>query len=139
MTTNAIATQGTLVKRGDGGGPEVFTTIGEVVSFDGPGGKATIIDATHLQSTAKEKLAGLPDEGEISMTLNFVPSDAQQTGLRNDRAARTKRNFKIVFTDAGAETASFSAYVLEYKLSVKPDSKVELAVTLEITGPISWS
>lgn len=139
MTTNAIPTQGTLVKRGDGGGPEVFITIGEVTGFDGPGGKASIIDATHLQSTFKEKLMGLPDEGEISLTLNYVPSDAQQIGLRNDRAARTKRNFKIVFTDAGSETASFSAFVLEYKLSAKPDSKVDLAVTLEVTGPISWS
>jgi hypothetical protein len=140
MTTNAIPTQGTLFKRGDGGSPEVFTTIGEVTGFDGlAGGKASVIDATHLQSAFKEKLMGLPDEGQVSLTLNFVPSDAQQIAMRADRAARTKRNFRVVFTDSGNETANFSGFVLTFPISAKPDSKVDLGVTIEITGPISWS
>ncbi len=139
MTTNAIYTQGTVVKRGNGGSPEVFTAIGEVVDFQGPGGKASIIDATHLGSTAREKLAGLPDEGQFSMTLNFVPGDTQQQALRADRASRVLRNFQVIFTDVGAETASFSAYVLGYSVSGKVDDKVVLKVDLEISGPVTWS
>src|SRR5579871_5136727 len=112
MSTGAIPTQGVAIKRGDGGAPETFTKIGEVVDFDGPGGKANIIDATSLDSVAKEKLAGLPDEGQVTLTINFVPSDTMQQGLRNDRAARTLRNFQIVMTDTGHLTASFAAFVL---------------------------
>lgn len=136
--SNAIRTQGTIVKRGDGGAPETFTAVGEVVDFTGPGGKASIIDVTHLGSTAKEKLPGLPDEGQFSMTLNLVPGDTQQQNLRADRAAQTKRNFQVVLSD-GSTTLSFAAYVLGYAESGKVDDKVVLKIDLEITGAVIWS
>lgn len=138
MTTNAIATQGTLLKRGDGGGPEVFTAIGEVADISGPGGTANIIDATHLASTFREKVMGLPDEGQITFTLNYVPGDAQQQGLKTDRANRTLRNFQLVLTDAGNETGSFAAYVIGFNLNIQAEDIVRASVTLEITGAVTW-
>jgi predicted secreted protein len=137
--SGAIQTQGTVIKRGNGGSPEVFTAIDEVVDFDGPGGKGNLIDVTHLGSVAKEKLVGLMDEGNFSMTLNYVPSSSTQQLLRADRTARVIRNFQVVFTDAGHETGSFSAYVTNYVLSGKPDDKVVLKLDLEITGAVTWS
>ena len=44
--------------------------IGEITDFSGPGGQAAVIDVTNLNSTAKEKLVGLRDEGQLSLSLN---------------------------------------------------------------------
>ena len=52
------------------------------------------------------------------------------------RTAQTLVTMKITFVDAS--TATFSAYVMEFKISGKADSKVEVAVTLEITGAVAW-
>ena len=137
--SNALNSQGVKFQRGNGGSPEVFSDVGEVVSFDGPGGGASIIDVTHLQSLAREKRLGLADEGQFTLGLNMVPSDTQQTGLRNDRLNRLQRNFKLLLTDAGPTTASFAAFVLNYKVSGKVDDKIALEITLEITGAVTWA
>jgi len=137
MTTNAFNTQGTLIKRGDGASAEVFTTIGEIKTFNGPSGQAAVLDATHLESTAREKLMGLPDEGQVTFTMNFIPSNAQQVALYNDRKNRTKRNFKIVFSDIGAAEMAFSAFVLGFNVVGGVDQLAEASLILEITGPIT--
>ncbi len=135
----AIESQGVQLQRGDGGSPETFTTIAEVTDFDGPSGNASVIDVTHLQSTAKEKIMGLMDEGQITFSGNLVPGDAAQQGLRDDRTNRTLRNFKLILTDAASTTLSFSAYVLNFSISGSVDDKVAFSCTLEISGPVTWA
>ena len=140
MTTSAIKTQGTLVKRGDGGSPEVFTTIGEVRSFGGLGGGASAeIDVTHFGSTAKEWLTGLKDEGEITIDCNFLPDDTQQQGLWSDRTNATLRNFTITLTDSPATVFSFAAYVKSFEITGQYDDAVRATATLRISGPVTWS
>lgn len=139
MTSQALHSQTVALKRGNGATPEVFTLIGEITDITGPGGAASEIDVTHLQSTAKEIVLGLPDEGEVQLKLNMVPSDAQQTGLRNDRAAGTLRNFKLVLSDVGLTTASFAAYVKTYSVAAGVDKKIELSLTLRVSGLVTWA
>ncbi len=134
--SNAINAQGVALKRGNGATPETFTIIGEITRFDGPGGSASVIDVTTLQSTAKEKRMGLIDEGQYTFTVNLDPTDVQQAGLRADRAARTLRNFQLVLTDASNTTLTFSAFVTEFKISGAVDQVITAAVTLEISGPV---
>ena len=137
--SDAIVSEGVLIQRGNGATPEVFTTIGEITDFDGPGGSASVIDTTSLESIAKEKLIGLPDEGQFSFNVNWLAADPGQTGLRADRQNRTKRNIKVIFTDAGNTEASFAAYVLSFSVSGAVDDKVSGAISLEITGLVDWS
>lgn len=137
MSSSALESQGMLIKRGDGASPEVFTTIPEIKSFNGPGGAASIIDVTDLSSTAKEKRMGLRDEGQLSLTLNYLPDNTVHDGLRTDRANRTLRHFQMVFTDTSPKTTwSFSAYVTGLAISGGVDGVVEANVTLEISGSI---
>ncbi len=136
MATNALETQGMVIKIGDGGGTEVFTAIPEIVSFSGPGGSANVIDATNLSSTAKEKRMGLADEGQLQFTIRYVPANAQHAQLRTDRAARTLRNFKLEFTDSPVTVWDFSAYVTSFTVSGGVDALVEAQVSLEISGSI---
>lgn len=137
--SEAIASEGILIQRGNGASPEVFTTIGEITDFDGPGGSASVIDATHLGSLAKEKLIGLPDEGQFSFNVNFIGGDPGQVGLRNDRQNRTLRNTKVIFPDSSTTTATFAAFVLSFSTSGAVDDKVSGAISLEITGLVDWS
>jgi len=145
MPYEVTPSQGTVFAVGAGNAATVaassdtFTSIVGVVSFDGPGGEATVIDTTHMGSTAKEKLMGLMDEGQLSLTTNYSSGDAGQAALRSARASRTLKNIKITFADSGAETADFKAYVLGMPLSGGVDDKVGAVFSLEITGAITWT
>ena len=136
---SAIESQGTTLAISVGASPSSFTTIGNVVGFKGPGGSASVIDVTNLSSVAKEKLMGLPDEGQFTVDLNFDPDNATHQSLRTARANRTPCEFKITFTDAAsATTAVFTGYVLGMEISAQVDSAVKASVTIEITGAVTW-
>ena len=138
MSSNAIEAQGTLLKVGDTASPVAYTTIAEIKTFTGPGGSATVIDVTDLSSTSKEKRMGLPDEGQLSFTINYVPNDTQHALLRTLRANRTLRSFRIEFNDGSpASTWTFNAYVLGFAVSGAVDAVIEANVTLEISGSIT--
>lgn len=139
MASQAIEAQGIVIARGDGATPEVFTTIPGVKSFSGPGGSASVIDVTDLQSTGKEKRMGLQDEGQITLDINYTPDNAVHQALRSDRAARTLRNFKLTFTDDGNTVWDFAAFVTGFTVQGGVDAVVGASVTLEISGSITES
>jgi len=121
----------------DTGSPATRALIGEVVDFTGPGGQAAIIDVTHLKSTAKEKLVGLPDEGQISLNLNLDPSDTGQREAWEARAAQELRTFELELTDVAATVLVFTGFVLEFSLSAGVDDKISASITIEITGSVT--
>ena len=133
MASNAIETQGVVFKWNT-------NTVGEIVSFTGPGGSASIIDITHLGSTRREKMMGIPDEGQFSFDVNLVPADTGQVALRADRASRTKRECILELTDDSVDptTLTFDAYCLNFSIQGAVDDKVQASVTLEITGEVTW-
>jgi len=118
--------------------PLDWIEIGEVVSHDGPGGSAAVYETTHLRSTAKEKKVGLPDEGQLTLAINWcLKTDLGQQEASEARKARTEKNFKLTFSDDS--TASFSGYVLGMSASGAVDDKVSGSITIEITGAVTWS
>jgi len=135
MSSNAIEAQGVVLAVSIS---SVMTTIPEIKSFQGPGGAAAVIDVTDLGSSAKEKRMGLPDEGQLTANINYIPDDTVHAYLVAQRKARTLESFKITFTDAApAITWTFSAYITGFSTSVAVDGVVEASVTLEISGSIT--
>ena len=131
----ALVSEGTILRRGDGETVEEFTAIGEVVSMSGlGGGSPTVIDVSHLGSSFREKLLGLRDEGQVSMTLQWTGGDAQHQELWTDRANGVLRNFQAVYPDGVVDT--FSAYVMTFESSVETDAAITVQVGLEITGAV---
>src|SRR5262245_14813021 len=122
MASNAIASQGTRLQRGNGASPEVFTDVADVVGISGLGsGAAKEFEVTNYQSTAVEVRLGLPDEGEVKIDLNYVPADTQHEGLLADRdslatATPILRNFKVILPNS-AKTFSFSAFVKQFEIN----------------------
>lgn len=138
MSSNAIESQGMKIQRGTGAGPYTYTDIPEIKSFSGPGGSASVIDVTDLNSAGKEKRMGLADEGQLQLTINYIPDNAVHMSLRADRAARARVPFKMVFTDtAPATNWTFFAFVTGFSVSGGVDGVIEAQVTLEITGAIT--
>lgn len=135
MSENAIQAQGTLLKLG-AGSPPSYTTIAEINSFSGPGGSVSVIDVTDLSSSAKEKLAGLNDNGQLSFECNLIPSNAQHAALREAKENGTVISVKLVFTDTGATEWTFNAIVTGFSVSGAVDGVVKASVTLEISGEI---
>jgi len=137
--TNAIAAYGTLLKTGDGGSPETFTTIAEVTNIGGPSLKLDAIEATSHDSTEgwREFIGGLLDGGEVTFDVNFIPTNATHdasTGLVADMVARTHRNFELVFPDTSETTWSFTALVTNFQSNEPVDNKLSASVTLKVSG-----
>lgn len=113
--------------------------IGEIQSFDGPGGAANIIDVSSLDSTAKEKRVGLQDEGQFKISGNLVWSDPGQISLRELRRLARVGLFEVVYTDPAATTASFDGLVQEWTTSGGVDDVLHYSSTIEITGPVVYT
>lgn len=113
--------------------------IGEVVDFSGPGGGAAVIDITHLESTAKEKMIGLRDEGQFSMTLNYNATDTGQIALIADRASRTKRKGLLKMNDTATSCAVFKGYCLQFNIMGAQDNKITANAAIEITGGVTYT
>ena len=139
MSSSALESQGMEFKISMGGSPVTYSTITEIKTFSGPGGSASVIDVTDLQSLAKEKRMGLADEGQLSFTINYIPTDVTHAALRQARADRTETDFQILFTDTPSTQWDFSAFVTGFAVSGAVDGVVEANVTLEITGAITES
>ena len=132
----SIESQGTTVHYSSETSPTTWVKITNVVDINGPGGQASVLDQSNLDSTAREKKMGLPDEGQLTFTLNYDPDDASHQAMISRRAARTRTEFKVTYTDATPTVKVFQGYVLGFVISVGVDQLVKAAVTVEIDGPL---
>jgi hypothetical protein len=134
MSSTAITAQGITISRF---GTTTFEVIPNVVSFQGPGGQAAVIDVTNLASASKEKRVGLRDEGQLTLTMHYNPDDLIHQGLRSDRANRVRRQFKLTFTDTTPAIWTFYGYVTTFSVQGGVDAVVQASVTIEIDGEIT--
>ena len=137
--TNALAGYGVLLKIGDGGGSETFTTIAEVRDIEGPELELEAKEVTSHDSPGgwREYIGTLLTGGEVSFDLNFIPTNATHSysaGLIKDLVNRTKRNFKLVFPDGGSTTWTFAALVKGFKPSAAVEDELAAEATLQVTG-----
>lgn len=131
---------GTLLKIGDGGGSEVFTTIAGVTSMSGPGITQEALDGTAHDSTDgyRERVGGLLDVGSLTLEIAYDPvedtHDDGGTGLLATLTGGTVRNFQLVFSDAGTTTWSFAGIVTQFSPSAPVDGLLTASITIEGSG-----
>ena len=135
--TNAIPAFGTLLKRGDGATPEVFTAIAEVGDIAGPSLKSQMEDATNHGSTGgyTESMPTVKSMGQLKFPISFIPSNATHSavaGMIYDWVNKTKRNYQMVFPDGTVWT--LPVYVAEFSLKAPVKTLLVADVALEITG-----
>lgn len=136
MTTNAIKAQGFKLEVETGASsPIVWTEVKEVKTFNLQQAEAADIDVTHLQSTAKEYLVGLQDNGTFGGDMNFVAADPGQVFLRAAMVSQGLQSFKATFSNS--VVATFSAFVKSMPISGGVDQAVTGTFSLKITGAVT--
>jgi hypothetical protein len=95
----AIVANGSTFLRGDSGSPEVYTAVAEVSDIVPGAGTAPDIDVSHLLSTAREKRGGLPDFGEMSVTMNLLPGNTTQEAMEDEAGLNIVRHYRIMHPD----------------------------------------
>lgn len=113
--------------------------VGQVTGFNGPSGSAGVIDITNLQSTAKEKLIGLRDEGNITLDVLYAPGSTNtgQGNLQVDRATRTRRAWVIDLNDASSSRMHGKGYCSGFSITGAVDDAVKASITIEIDGAVT--
>ena len=136
---DGVTLDGTGYSAWSSGGSGVSVTYTQVKDIQGlsniGGGSATDIETTNMDSTAKEYLTGLKDNGEMSVDYNWVGADAGQilceTGLRNS----TTLNWKLTLSDT--KVLNFDGAVKSKSLNAGTDGALQGSMTVRITGEIT--
>lgn len=139
MSTNALGTQGMIVQVNDADSPSGWQTINDVTDISGPDGSKAEIDATALNDSAKAFLAGLPDNGSVALTLNYIPADTIHAQLRSDfnSATEVARYYRLNFTDSPITTWTWYGYISSFSVSGTVDDKVTASVSIRVKGTIT--
>jgi len=139
------AAKGTLLKIGDGGATEAFTTIYQVRDISGGGESIDTEDTTHQASVKEEIVATVIRGNELTFQVNDNPRNATHStaGLRGDLRAGTDRHFKIArpaSTSTGWDILGFTALVRNLSPSYALGSALFADVTLKPhTDLETWS
>lgn len=118
--------------------------VGAVVSFSGPSGSANVIDVTSFDSTAKEKMIGIRDEGQVTMECLLSSSATDiHSKVRDDRATRRKGVWQIKMTDGSTidgypTMVDYDAYVTGFSIQGGVDNVVRASITQELTSACKW-
>lgn len=131
---------GTLVKIGDGGSPESFTTVAEVRTISGPTLEREQIDVTNMDSTDswREFINGLKVGGEITLGLNYLPTNATHNAsaglLSKLDSATSSTNFQLVMSDSSTTTWTLPCNVSRFAPNFDPAAQIDASVTLKVAG-----
>lgn len=133
VKSKAVSAKGTVLAIGDGATPtEAFTVIADVTSIKQSGHQFDEVDVTHMQSDAKEVQAGLEDNGEYALELNFT-NDTSQTAYKG--AAGTVKNFQLQFpTLTTPKKLAFAALVQPINISADPKSVLKASAKIRVSG-----
>jgi len=134
MASNAFSGVGSLFRRWSG---SEWDNIAEVNNISGPGMTRETIDVSSLNSTGgyREFITGFRDAGTISMSVNLT-RDTLDT-FKADFESDTAENYEIVLPDDEVTTLEFEGLVTEMPLTIPPDDKVTIDVTIKITGQVT--
>lgn len=136
---DTFETINTRLLRGDGGGSEVFTDVPGLRSMGTVGASRSLIDVTHLQSSAREYRLALKDGQEMTFEALYDPTNAQHQGLKSDLDNGVRRNFQMELNDDASPNTmvSFTALVTNWTFSVELDNVYVLNFTLKPTGDLT--
>lgn len=141
VTANTFAlldedTTGMAYTSGGTATPQTYTKINGIVSFDGFDGTADELDTTDLDSTAKEFISGIKDEGKFGFEAKTIKADAGQIALRANRTSGAVVGMKLTLPDTSV--ASFNVIVKSMPTSGGVNAVLKGKIDCRISGPVAW-
>lgn len=114
-----------------------YETIANVTSISGPDRKRETIDVTAHDSPGQymEFIGGLKDGGEVSMDINYDPSNATHD-LDDDFDDTSPRNYRIVLLPGTDDehTWQLKGIMTELSDEMPYDDKLARTLTIKVTG-----
>lgn len=134
MTTNADIGHGSQFSIYNGA---TYDAVAEVTSISSASFSQDAIDATNMDSTDgyREFIGGLRDAGEVSITINYIPSASDV--IIAAFASTTLKTYKI--THPNSVTLTFTGIVTSYQPDVPLDDKMSATATFKISGKPTWA
>jgi hypothetical protein len=136
MTSVALSAQGSKLEIGTNATPPIYTQIKGFKSYTGFDGTASEIDTTDLNSTAKEYLLGLQDNGNFNFELHINHKDPGQLVLTAAKKTSALTPFRLTLPDGS--TASWNGLVKSVPLQGAVDAVQSGSVTTRISGDVTW-
>lgn len=135
----AIAAKDTVVYWSTSTAFSTAVSVSQVNSVNGFSGSANMIDITNLASSMIERIPGLPDLGNVTISFTYDSSDAGQTALRTDWLAQTKRRLGVKIPTNTSAVWHSDAYVSGYSLTHDTNEVIRGNVTFSLTGGLTWT
>ncbi len=126
-----------LLKAGDGGGPETFTTVAGLRSTSFTINNATVDVTTKDSAGMRELLAGAGIQS-MSVSANGVFTDsAAEATLRANAAANSVNNYQIVSGNGNTWEGGF--LITSYGRSGDHNNEESFTISLESSGTITFT
>ena len=126
-----------LVKIGNAGSPETFTTVGGLRDTSISMSNETIDITTKDSSRVRTLLAGAGTQTFSVSGSGVFTDSASEASVRTAFAAATFSNFQVIVPDFGTFTGSMAVTSLEY--SGNFNGEVAYSVALESAGAITFA
>lgn len=113
--------------------------IGHLTNITVPSPTKQEIDVTDFDSVAREKLASLPDNGQLSGSGFFNYEDVGQVAALTDAHDPTSptRDFEIDLTEQDVQFA-FSGSILSFAVNAPgPDQAYTFDITITVSGAVT--
>ncbi|GGE26615.1 hypothetical protein SAMN05421774_11253 [Gemmobacter megaterium] len=137
-TTGVNIGWGAVVRIGRGETPD-WTTLEGVGDFEFPQMQADDIDVTSHSSPnrTKEFIAGMADNGEMSLPLDYIPDNPQDLLLRV--LNQTKELIQVSIRPAGSnlDPEVYACYVRSYGRTAPVQGKSSATLVLRISGIVA--
>lgn len=136
----AIAGVGTIFSRwvagassGSSGG---WVPIAEINNISGPGMSRDTIDTTALdtQGGYRTFITGFRNAGTVTLSMNFTQATYLQ--MKTDFESDVAVSYMIKLPDIEKTVVEFDGLVTEIPLTIPPDEKVTVDVTIQISGTV---
>lgn len=126
-----------LLKIGDGGSPESFTTVGGLRSTEISLADESV-DVTNKDSSGNRTLLADAGIASVSISGSGVFTDAaSETTLKNQWNASSFSNYQVIIPDFGTYQGAFQLTALSY--AGEHNGEVTYNVSLESSGAIAFT
>ena len=130
--------------------PPALLKIGNVSQYGDFGPQGNDIDVTNLESVAMEKLSGLPDNGDVTLNINFADIVSHRwiydnvggdrfrflIGYSDGTSAPTIGALDTITPPTGRTCDGFLASVKSARKSVNTNDAIRATVALVVSGEI---
>lgn len=121
--------------------PTAWIKVGQLTDIKGTSDTSPDIEVTDLDSTAKEYMPGLPDTGNVTMSVYCVDSDTGLAAMEAAFDARAVKNFKITYPAGATPIRTFAGYVKSFPKvgDASKDGVVTGSVEIKRSGSVTKS